>query len=168
MPRKRSREQACARETGHEAQRTPAPVSVADPSPAATLWGLKTLRASLIGLNRAWLRQSLLRLRQIVAEIETLLIHIMNNNFGTLTLVYSCKYFWQVSLNISWTTCLWTIFGDPGPGPTCGRVEHCCCYPDFPGRPWASTMPRTRLWMSLLTRWGSTPFTWQVRPSATS
>ena len=72
MPHKRRREQACARETGHEAQRTPAPVPVAYSSPAAILWGLETLRASLIGLNRAWLRQALLILRQLVAEIENL------------------------------------------------------------------------------------------------
>ena len=72
MPHKRSREQACARETGHEAPRTPSPVPVADPSPAAILWGLETLRATLIGLSRAWLRLALLRMRQIVAEIEIL------------------------------------------------------------------------------------------------
>ena len=72
MPHKRRREEALAREEGHQARRS-APPAVTGQTPQASLWSLEVLRAVWITLDRHWLRQAALRLRSILAEIDILL-----------------------------------------------------------------------------------------------
>ena len=71
MPHKRSRAETDAWEVGHVARRS-GPAVVPTAAPEAALRSIEAVRAVLITLDRTWLRQALLRLRQLATEIEIL------------------------------------------------------------------------------------------------